>query len=176
MWGSLFLWGKQVRERLNPPPLRYSKASRHIIHISSQQVNEITRRSQKTSRDTEVPARNGRTSVPDMEQRAHSQHSPLTAYTPTTYPHIPHINSLYAVANPTPHTHLSQNIALDRRTVLQGVRTPALHYRDKATVPNRNYSAGGAGGRSPLAGARGVLASFPFSSPAAVGGTREIPE
>ena len=31
----------------------------------------------------------------------------------------------------------------------------------------RNSSAGGAGGRSPLAGARGVLASFPFSSPQA---------
>jgi len=133
---SIFVGETSTRATQPPHALRYSKVSRHIIHISSQQVNEITRRSQKTSRDTEVPARNGRTSVPDMEQRAHSQHSPLTAYTPTTYPHIPHINSLYAVANPTPHTHLSQNIALDRRTVLQGVRTPALHYRDKATVPN----------------------------------------
>jgi hypothetical protein len=35
---------------------------------------------------------------------------------------------------------------------------------------------GSAGGRSPLAGARGILASFPFSSPATAGGTGIIPE
>jgi len=35
-----------------------------------------------------------------------------------------------------------------------------------------NYSAGGAGGRSPLAGARGVLAQSPSFSRAAAGGAR----
>ncbi len=45
-----------------------------------------------------------------------------------------------------------------------------------AQIDESNCSAGGAGGRSPLAGARGVLASFPSSSPAAAGGTGEIPE
>ena len=32
------------------------------------------------------------------------------------------------------------------------------------------------GGRCALAGARGVLASFPFSSPDAAGGIRNVPE
>jgi len=36
--------------------------------------------------------------------------------------------------------------------------------------------AGNARGRSPLAGARGVLTSFPFPSSAAAGGTRKILE
>ena len=39
-----------------------------------------------------------------------------------------------------------------------------------------NSSAGGAGGRRPPAGARGVLASFSCSSPAAAGGTGMVPE
>jgi len=34
----------------------------------------------------------------------------------------------------------------------------------------------GAGGLRPPAGARGALASFPFPSPAAAGGTSKIPE
>ena len=44
------------------------------------------------------------------------------------------------------------------------------------------YSAGGAGGRSPLAGARwqvslgGSQDALPFSSPAAAGGTGKVPE
>ncbi len=43
-------------------------------------------------------------------------------------------------------------------------------------LPPQVAPAGGAGGRSPLAGARGVLASFSFSPLAAAGGTRKTPE
>src|SRR6266852_2286500 len=40
----------------------------------------------------------------------------------------------------------------------------------------RNYAAGGAGGRSPLAGVRGVPAQSPSFSRAAAGGARKVPE
>jgi hypothetical protein len=90
----------------------FKKTSRYIIHSSRQQVNEITRRSQKPSRDTEVPARQWPHFSTRHEQRAHSQRTPPTAYTPTTHPHIPHIYSLYGSCQPhSAHSPLTEHDA-----------------------------------------------------------------
>ncbi len=72
--------------------------------------------------------------------------------------------------------------------VYVGVVKSVLGYGTRKESPNSlgtlfvkavcggSSSAGGAGGRSPLAGARGVPAKSPSFSMAAAGGARKVPE
>ncbi len=83
-----------------------------------------------------------------------------------------------------------QGVALDHQTIYRGEFLCSLRQammRIRYVEPRfivgvrvflnvRSYSAGGAGGRSPLAGARGVPAQSPSFSRAAAGGARKVPE
>jgi len=89
---------------------------------------------------------------------------------------------IFVRENPYPYTpdqlfqKLLAGVQLPPSSTAYSAAQHSLLLTSQQKVDNRNSPAGGAGGRSPLAGARGVLASFPFSPPVVAGGTRKIPE